>query len=87
MIRRLKNQVIDGKKVLNLKDPKSHIVLCRFSDPERAFYAKLEEHVGNMLHFLFPEPEAKKDIRYRNCMYVLLLRLRQGECIVYWLAP
>lgn len=74
MLRRTKNQILNGKPLLELPERTLELVECTFSPSEKEFYRLLETRMTS---------EVDKLVRSENVNYthvlVLLLRLRQGE--------
>jgi SNF2 family DNA or RNA helicase len=75
MLRRTKDDTINGKKILDLPPKVIEIVHCDFSPAERRFYNSLEARMKNELEKL----EMSEDRRSYMHMLTLLLRARQGE--------
>jgi SNF2 family DNA or RNA helicase len=74
MLRRTKNQEIDGKPIIRLPPRTIEQIPCEFDKDERAFYESLEARTNVTMN---------KFIADRNMMnmLILLLRLRQGACL------
>lgn len=74
MLRRRKDQLIDGKALIELPPRHLEVVSCEFSPVEQAFYDELAAKMDSTLETLMAQ-EGKKD--YISVL-LLLLRLRQG---------
>ncbi|KAF8336587.1 SNF2 family N-terminal domain-containing protein [Cantharellus anzutake] len=76
MLRRTKNQTIEGKPLLVLPERTVEVVTCEFDPDERAFYEMLSERAANRL----ADIEAGGNISGKSYtqVLVLLLRLRQA---------
>jgi len=74
MLRRRKDQMLNGKVMIELPARNIEIVSCPFSPAELAFYQELELKMGNVLEDLMDSGKANSYVS----VLVLLLRLRQG---------
>lgn len=76
MLRRTKNQVVNGKPILNLPDRTVAIIECEFDQDEQEFYNALVERTELTLNKF-----AKTGLTNNfTSVLVLLLRLRQACC-------
>lgn len=77
MLRRTKNQTIDGKPILILPERTVEVVTCEFDPEEREFYNMLQERAATRL----ADMEAGGELTGKSYTQVLLLllRLRQGK--------
>jgi SNF2 family DNA or RNA helicase len=76
MLRRTKNDTLNGKPLLDLPERLVENVHCEFDAEERAFYDSVQERVQTRLETLQQQGGAAKNY---TSMLVLLLRLRQGS--------
>lgn len=74
MLRRTKNQILNGKPLLHLPERILELVECNFSASEKAFYRLLETRMTSEVNKLVQS----ENVNYTHVL-VLLLRLRQGE--------
>lgn len=75
MLRRRKDQVINGKVLIELPPKTLEIVSCPFSVSEDMFYQNLSEKMDKVLDKLLQDNPGKNNY---IAVIVLLLRLRQG---------
>ncbi|EIW80017.1 hypothetical protein CONPUDRAFT_126467 [Coniophora puteana RWD-64-598 SS2] len=75
MLRRRKDQLINGQPILELPERRVGIVPCAFDRAERRFYRELEARMGSELDKLVREGVAERSYTH---VLVLLLRLRQA---------
>jgi SNF2 family DNA or RNA helicase len=75
MLRRQKNQTLNGKPLLNLPKRTVSIVSCPFDASELAFYNALENKMEHVIEKLMSQ--TKGNSAYMSVL-LLLLRLRQG---------
>ncbi|KAL1757353.1 SNF2 family N-terminal domain-containing protein [Schizophyllum commune] len=76
MLRRTKDQVINGKKLIELPPRTLNIISCPFSTQEQAFYEGLEKKMGDTVQKLM-ESNTGGGNAYISVL-LLLLRLRQA---------
>lgn len=84
MLRRRKDDTLNGKRLIELPKRTVEIVSCPFDVTERAFYASLETKMSETLEKLMNSDKGNK---YMSVL-LLLLRLRQGKLprhTVIWL--
>ncbi|KIO02504.1 hypothetical protein M404DRAFT_649793 [Pisolithus tinctorius Marx 270] len=74
MLRRTKNQILNGKPLLQLPQRNLDIIECRFDPSEQAFYARLESRMNSEVNKLVNQSE---NVNYTHVL-LLLLRLRQA---------
>lgn len=74
MLRRSKDDTVNGKQILDLPPKVIDIVHCDFSSAERRFYRTIEAKMAGELERL----EQLEDNRSYMHMLTLLLRARQG---------
>ncbi|KAH7910542.1 SNF2 family N-terminal domain-containing protein [Hygrophoropsis aurantiaca] len=74
MLRRKKDQVLNGKPILQLPARNVDIVYCEFDEDEKAFYSKLEGKMSNELDKL---QSSEENMNYTHVL-LMLLRLRQA---------
>jgi SNF2 family DNA or RNA helicase len=75
MLRRKKDDTLNGKKLIELPKRTVEILSCSFDASERAFYASLETKMDETLQTLMKSDKGNK---YMSVL-LLLLRLRQGR--------
>lgn len=75
MLRRTKNQEIDGKPIICLPPRKVEEVPCEFDQDERGFYQSLEARTNVTMNKFIAKGTAGGGMMN---MLILLLRLRQG---------
>jgi len=81
MLRRRKDDKLNGKVLIELPQRNLNIVSCDFSPSEQQFYDDLEAKMGTVRDQLMAEAErAGKNTSYM-AMLLLLLRLRQGQFV------
>jgi SNF2 family DNA or RNA helicase len=74
MLRRRKDDIINGKKLIELPKRTVEVVSCLFDASERTFYESLENKMDEVLEKLLNQDKGNKYIS----VLLLLLRLRQG---------
>ncbi|KAF9453312.1 hypothetical protein P691DRAFT_658741 [Macrolepiota fuliginosa MF-IS2] len=74
MLRRRKDDVLNGKKLIDLPKRTVEIISCPFDASERAFYDSLETKMDDVLEKLMNQEKGNKYIS----VLLLLLRLRQA---------
>ncbi|KAI6126880.1 SNF2 family N-terminal domain-containing protein [Pisolithus sp. B1] len=74
MLRRTKNQILNGKPLLQLPDRNLDIIECQFDPMEKEFYTRLENRMNSEVNKLVRESE---NVNYTHVL-LLLLRLRQA---------
>ena len=74
MLRRTKNQILNGKPLLELPERILELVECTFTASEKEFYRLLETRMTSEVNKLVQS----EHVNYTHVL-VLLLRLRQGE--------
>lgn len=77
MLRRTKNQILNGKPLLQLPERILNLVECCFNATEKEFYRLLENRMTSEVNKLVQSDH----VNYTHVL-VLLLRLRQGERLV-----
>ncbi|THU93372.1 hypothetical protein K435DRAFT_840303 [Dendrothele bispora CBS 962.96] len=77
MLRRRKDDIINGRKILDLQPIAFHPVKLALNEYEREIYTALETRTDSILSNLL-EVAASKTLNIQ-CFWVLLLRLRQGK--------
>lgn len=75
MLRRKKDQVLNGKALIELPKRTVQVISCPFNASENAFYDALSERMGNELDTLLKKDGSSS---YMGVL-LLLLRLRQGS--------
>ena len=80
MLRRTKNDTLNGKRLLELPDRLVENVHCEFDAEERAFYNSVQDRVQTSLENLQRQGDMGKNY---TSVLVLLLRLRQGQRLKY----
>jgi len=75
MLRRSKEDTINGVQILDLPLKTITVVKCDFSKQERRFYGSLEVKMRDTMAKI----QSSKDNRAYIHMLTMLLRLRQGE--------
>ena len=75
MLRRTKDQLIDGKPIIQLPPRIVTVCECEFDSDERAFYNMVEGRMNKVVDKMMNE--VKKGSGMIN-MLILLLRMRQG---------
>ncbi|CAK5280366.1 unnamed protein product [Mycena citricolor] len=84
MLRRTKNQQLNGKALVDLPSRTINVISCAFDPSEQAFYSALEVKMEDTMNKLMKESEAKGGSAYISVL-LLLLRLRQAcnhPCLV-----
>lgn len=74
MLRRRKDQLLNGKKLIELPQRTVTVVSCPFDSSEQAFYSALENKMEDVVEKLMDKGKNS----YISVL-VLLLRLRQGN--------
>jgi SNF2 family DNA or RNA helicase len=77
MLRRTKDQTLNGQRLIDLPARTVNIVSCDFDPAEKAFYDALEKKMGIVLEKLMSS--SKNGNSSYISVLLLLLRLRQGE--------
>ena len=75
MLRRSKEDTINGIQILDLPPKTIAVVKCDFSKQERRFYTSLEVNMRDAMAKI----QKTNDNRAYMHMLTMLLRLRQGE--------
>jgi len=75
MLRRRKDDILNGKKLIELPKRTVQIISCPFDASEQAFYVSLETKMNETLEKLM---KSDKGNNYMSVL-LLLLRLRQGK--------
>lgn len=75
MLRRRKDDQLNGKAILQLPERTVKIVQCDFDSEEHSFYMALESKLSTEVDKLMNAGEAQKNFHH---ILVMLLRLRQG---------
>jgi SNF2 family DNA or RNA helicase len=83
MLRRRKDDELNGKKLIDLPKRTVEIVSCPFDSSEQKFYSSLETQMGDALEELM---NREKGNTYMSVL-LLLLRLRQGMTTFCFLNP
>ncbi|KAG8934212.1 hypothetical protein FRC03_002229 [Tulasnella sp. 419] len=78
MLRRTKDQEINGQAILKLPDRHLDIITCEFDDSEQEFYDLLVAKADQQLDKI--DRQAQSGIQTYSSMLLLLLRLRQACC-------
>ena len=84
MLRRTKNAIVNNKPILELPGRNVQVVECDFEDDERAFYQALADKVALTFNKYLKAGAVMKNY---TSVLTLLLRLRQGECLLFLLSP
>jgi SNF2 family DNA or RNA helicase len=79
MLRRTKDQTLNGERLIDLPARTVNIVSCDFDPAEKAFYDALEKKMGTVLEKLMSS--SKNGNSAYISVLLLLLRLRQGEIV------
>jgi SNF2 family DNA or RNA helicase len=74
MLRRQKNQILNGKPLIELPDRIVEIVDCEFDAVEKEFYNELEDRMKDTVDKIMQQEK-----RSYTSVLLLLLRLRQGK--------
>lgn len=77
MLRRTKTQILNGRPLLELPERILELVECSFNASEKEFYRLLENRMTSEVNKLVQSDK----VSYTHVL-VLLLRLRQGECLM-----
>ena len=75
MLRRQKDQILNGKALIELPKRTINVVSCDFDPSEHSFYDALESKMESVIEKLMASSKGKSS--YISVL-VLLLRLRQG---------
>jgi len=75
MLRRQKDDILNGKRLIELPKRTVKIISCPFDALEKALYASLETKMNETLEKLMNSDKGNK---YMSVL-LLLLRLRQGK--------
>ncbi|KAK7460615.1 DNA helicase rad5 [Stygiomarasmius scandens] len=78
MLRRRKDDMLNGKKLLDLQEMDTNLVYCELDPFEREIYEALQSRFDSILGRLLSQAAEKRNKRLYTCFWVLLLRLRQG---------
>lgn len=78
MLRRQKDQILNGKALIELPKRTVNVVSCDFDPSEKAFYDSLESKMESVIQKLMAS--SKGNSSYFSVL-LLLLRLRQGTVI------
>jgi SNF2 family DNA or RNA helicase len=78
MLRRRKDQVINGKALIELPKRTVNVISCNFDPSEKYFYESLESKMESVIEKLMTT--TKGNSSYISVL-LLLLRLRQGTSI------
>lgn len=76
MLRRRKDQQLNGKSLIELPKRTVSVVSCHFDSSEKAFYDALETKMETVVEKLMADEGGAKN-KYMSVL-LLLLRLRQG---------
>ena len=79
MLRRRKDQYLNGKVLIELPKRTVEIVTCDFDDAEREFYVSLEMKMVSVIEKLMKNNKGGSN--YMSVL-LLLLRLRQGMAAI-----
>ena len=82
MLRRRKDQFLNGKALVELPKRVVEVVSCEFNATEQAFYDSLSDKMGDALRKILSAAEGKVGNAYISVL-LLLLRLRQGSFLMY----
>lgn len=74
MLRRTKNQSLNGRPLLQLPERNLDIIECQFDPTEKAFYSRLQSRMSSEVNKLVKQSE---NVNYTHVL-LLLLRLRQA---------
>lgn len=80
MLRRRKDQQLNGKALIELPKRLINIVSCPFEPSEQAFYDVLESKMDSAIENLMNQSKGNNYIS----VLLLLLRLRQGLSVYWW---
>lgn len=75
MLRRTKDQKINGEPIIKLPARDVEVVVCQFDKEERRFYEALEDRTSATMKKYKQEGNLEKNY---TSVLILLLRLRQG---------
>ncbi len=76
MLRRTKDQTINGQRLIELPERKVNVISCPFDSAEQEFYNALENKMSDTLEKLMTSNSGNS--AYMSVL-LLLLRLRQGK--------
>ena len=76
MLRRRKDQTLNGKVLIELPERNVNIVSCPFDASERTFYDALANKMESVIEKLMAQSGGKANY---TSVLLLLLRLRQGK--------
>jgi len=79
MLRRQKDQNLNGKRLIELPKRTVSIISCPFDASEKAFYNALENKMEHVIQKLMSQ--SKGNSAYMSVL-LLLLRLRQGLLVL-----
>lgn len=79
MLRRTKDQRLNGQRLIQLPDRNVNVVSCSFDSAEQEFYNALENKMSDTLEKLMSSNGG--NAAYMSVL-LLLLRLRQGKSMV-----
>jgi len=77
MLRRTKDQTINGQRLIELPERNVDVISCPFDSAEQEFYNALENKMSDTLEKLMTS-SAPGNTAYMSVL-LLLLRLRQGR--------
>lgn len=75
MLRRTKDQTLDGKPLISLPPRTIEVVECIFDEDERAFYSAMEAKTSLTMNKFIAKGSVMQNY---TSVLILLLRLRQG---------
>ena len=75
MLRRQKDQILNGKALIELPNRTVNVVSCDFDPSEKSFYDSLESKMESVIENLMATTKGNNN--YFSVL-LLLLRLRQG---------
>jgi SNF2 family DNA or RNA helicase len=82
MLRRMKDQIVNGRRLIDLPQKHFREVECVMGNDERRFHDAIQDRMKNAILTLINTLKANADsraaLRLRYAAYVLLLRMRQG---------
>lgn len=79
MLRRTKNQEIDGKPIIVLPPRTVEVLPCEFDAEERAFYSAVEARTDLAMNKFMEKGTVMANY---TSVLILLLRLRQGRSTI-----
>jgi hypothetical protein len=86
MLRRRKEDTLNGKVLIELPDRNVNIISCPFDAYEQSFYDNLESKMEGTLDKIMKEPGKSGAKTQYMAVLTLLLRLRQGKLNAYRLS-